>query len=169
MLNVKNCFNIDHFTWITHPKDHNKTAQNENVILTETHQVLPSLLRSTNQAAGELEGLLPCTATETGGFVCIRSYSVVEDEAEGGSSHSQLWLRSEQLPKTSKSRATCKTFFARLQVKHTVCKGAFRCFQCAPLWESAGVQVIFFFFFNQWCCDLWIVKSDYETGLHSQP
>lgn len=61
-----------------------KTAQNENVILTETYQVLPSLLRSTNQAAGELEGLLPCTATETGGFVCIRSYSVVEDEVEGG-------------------------------------------------------------------------------------
>lgn len=72
---------------------------------------------STNQATGELEGLLSYIAIETTGIVCIRSYSVVEAKrrrtgiltsptGKKGSTVSEL--QSEQLPKTSK---TCKTFF----------------------------------------------------------
>lgn len=95
--------------------------------------------RTQIQTSGEPEGLLSCSATETRSFVCIgvtqlqiwKKVCVYVLVVVVGGGHSQLWLQSEQLLKTSKSRATRKTFLSRLQVKHTVSKVAFRGFQCA--------------------------------------
>lgn len=106
-------------SYISSPEGH-ENKQNENFILIATHQFFLVPSESTNQAAGKLGGLLSSIAIETRGTVCIRSYSVVEKRgnqpfsphALGGGISTVIWLQSEQLPKTSKSRTTCETFFA---------------------------------------------------------